>query len=148
LAIHGCIDGFSRKIIWLNVYHTNNDPKVVAGYFLDAVSDHGGCPRIVRGDAGTENVNVKRIQEELMGSSRPGRATASYITGKSTSNQRIEAFWGQLRKQCTDHWIDLLSTLEEAGYFVGDFVDKNIMRFTLTGVIQVRKRCTLTHIKF
>ncbi|ELU13103.1 hypothetical protein CAPTEDRAFT_207614 [Capitella teleta] len=72
-----------------------------------------------------------------MGSSRPGRATASYITAKSTSNQRIEAFWGQLRKQCTDHWIDLLSTLEEAGYFVGDFVDKNIMQFTLTGVIQL-----------
>ena len=25
-AIHGCIDGFSRKLIWLFVSTTNNDP--------------------------------------------------------------------------------------------------------------------------
>ena len=27
LCINGCICGFSCKIIWLNVYQTNNDPK-------------------------------------------------------------------------------------------------------------------------
>ena len=35
LCINGCICGFSRKIIWLNVYQTNNDPKIIGGYFLD-----------------------------------------------------------------------------------------------------------------
>ena len=30
-AIHGCIDGFSRFIIWLESASTNNDPKVT-GY--------------------------------------------------------------------------------------------------------------------
>ena len=28
--IHGCIDGYSRKILWLNVSPTNNDPQVMA----------------------------------------------------------------------------------------------------------------------
>ena len=28
-AIHGCIHGFSRKLIWLFVSTTNNDPLVV-----------------------------------------------------------------------------------------------------------------------
>lgn len=110
----------------------------MAGYFLDAVIEHGGCPRIVRGDAGTENVHVQRIQEQLM-SVRPGGASGSYIKAKSTSNQRIEAFWGQLRKQSMNHWIDLFKTLEDAGYFLGDFVDKNLMQFTFMSLIQVGK---------
>ena len=28
-AIHGCIDGFSRRILWLKVGSTNNNPKVI-----------------------------------------------------------------------------------------------------------------------
>ncbi|KAH3828422.1 hypothetical protein DPMN_130382 [Dreissena polymorpha] len=35
-CIHGAIDGFSRKIIWLEVSDTNNDPKLIARYYLDA----------------------------------------------------------------------------------------------------------------
>ena len=32
--IHGCIDGFSRRIIWLNVARTNNNPAVIAKFFI------------------------------------------------------------------------------------------------------------------
>ena len=28
--IHGAVDGFSRRILWLEVTRSNNDPKVVA----------------------------------------------------------------------------------------------------------------------
>ena len=34
--IHGCIDGWSRKIIWLYVTRSNNQPNNIATYFLDA----------------------------------------------------------------------------------------------------------------
>lgn len=34
LCIHGCIDGFSRYMIWLNLYTTNNDPKLIGGYYM------------------------------------------------------------------------------------------------------------------
>ena len=47
LCINGCICGFTRKIIWLNVYQTNNDPKIIGGYFLDA-KGNGGCPTKIR----------------------------------------------------------------------------------------------------
>lgn len=30
IGIHGCIDGFSRKLIWLNAYVTNKDPMIIA----------------------------------------------------------------------------------------------------------------------
>ena len=32
--IHGCVDGFSRKIIWLKVCRTNNDPKIPASFYI------------------------------------------------------------------------------------------------------------------
>ena len=28
--IHGCIDGYSRQILWLNVSPTNNDPQHIS----------------------------------------------------------------------------------------------------------------------
>lgn len=33
-AIHGCIDGYSKRVIWLHVASTNNDPNVIAFYYL------------------------------------------------------------------------------------------------------------------
>lgn len=135
-GISGCIDGFSRHIIWLNVYTTNNDPRIIAGYFIEALQEYSGCPTVVRADRGTENVRVKQIQEALMGNGRNDHHTA-YIAGTSTANQRIESFWGHLRKQCTEYWICLLNDLQDNGNFVGDFVDKNISQFCFLAIIQV-----------
>ncbi|KAL5506355.1 hypothetical protein EMCRGX_G007977 [Ephydatia muelleri] len=41
--IHACIDGFSQKIIWLELTSTNTDPSVVVKFFLDAVIKLEGC---------------------------------------------------------------------------------------------------------
>ncbi|OWF42828.1 hypothetical protein KP79_PYT24962 [Mizuhopecten yessoensis] len=53
ICINGCLDGFSRKVIWLNAYHTISDPRVIGGYYLSALEKLGGCPLIVRSDKGT-----------------------------------------------------------------------------------------------
>ena len=93
IAIHGCIDGFSRHIVWLHANTTNNDPRVIAGYYIDAVKECGGCPRTVRADMGTENVNVEQMQIFLR------EVQHSFVYGKSVHNQRIESWWSILRKQ-------------------------------------------------
>ncbi|XP_062517795.1 uncharacterized protein LOC134193026 [Corticium candelabrum] len=49
-ACHACIDGFSRRILWLHVAITNNQPDVIAGYFLACIEALGGCPKIIRAD--------------------------------------------------------------------------------------------------
>ena len=53
--IHGCVDGFSGRVLWLKVSRTSNDPAVVAGFYLDTVENEGGCPVILRTDNGTDN---------------------------------------------------------------------------------------------
>ncbi|MEQ2186873.1 hypothetical protein GOODEAATRI_033288, partial [Goodea atripinnis] len=65
ICINGCIEGFSRTIIWLKAAHTSNDPCVIGGYFLEAVEQFGGCPRIIKTDLGTENVLIRDIQTHL-----------------------------------------------------------------------------------
>jgi hypothetical protein len=48
--------------MWIHVASTNNDPKVIAGYFVDCVKQIGGCPKILRADRGTENGSVCTAQ--------------------------------------------------------------------------------------
>ena len=38
-AIHGAIDGFSRKILWLELARSNNSPDNTAMYFLNIVGN-------------------------------------------------------------------------------------------------------------
>ena len=53
-AIHGAIDGYSRKIIWIEVGPSNNNPMVVTSYYLDAVLQAKCVPCTMRCDLGTE----------------------------------------------------------------------------------------------
>ena len=53
--IHGCIDGFSRKVLWLRVCHSNNDPIIPAHLFLTALEKNKICPDLLKTNCGTEN---------------------------------------------------------------------------------------------
>ena len=52
--MHDCIDEFCRKLIWLEVVLPNKNPDVIAHYYLDATSEMGGVPHIIKPDDGTE----------------------------------------------------------------------------------------------
>ena len=56
LVIHGAIDGFSRKILYL-ICANNNKASTVVSYFSHAVTTFG-LPDKVRSDMGGENVDV------------------------------------------------------------------------------------------
>ena len=56
VCIHGCIDGFSWRIMWLEVGSTNSDSRVVANLFVGCVRHVGGTATEVRADYRTENV--------------------------------------------------------------------------------------------
>jgi hypothetical protein len=67
LAVSGCIDGFSRRIVWLQVSCTNNDPRVIGWYYLNAVNSMYVCPTQLRSDRGSENSTAAAIQCCLVG---------------------------------------------------------------------------------
>jgi len=138
IAVHGCVDGFSRHIVWLEAHTTNNNPKLVGGYFVKAVTTLGGCPSIVRADNGTENGHVCAIQQFMRRNDADEfSGQKSFLYGRSTANQRIEFLWGMLRKQCMQFWMDLFSSLSHNGDFCGDALDKAFIQFCFMDIIQV-----------
>ena len=54
VAISGCIDGFSRDIVWMKAYTTNNDPKVTADYFVSSLGWMPGATALTGGLSGTD----------------------------------------------------------------------------------------------
>lgn len=126
-----CIDGYSRKILWLRASYTNHHPAVVATYFLDTVSSAGEYPAHVRSDCGTENGTIAAIQSLVTGS------TASHIYGSSPGNQRIECWWSFFRRSRSQWWLELFEDLTEFGAFhPGCCIEVECLRFCFIDVIQ------------
>jgi hypothetical protein len=82
--VHRAIDGYRRKIIWLEVA---NNPRIIAQYFLDYARQIGRVPHIVRGDRGSENVHVKVIRQFFCRSAHDDfSGQKSFMCGKSVAN--------------------------------------------------------------
>ena len=111
LCIHGCVDGFSRKLLWLKVATTNNDPLVIANYYLEHIKTYKIVPNLIRVDRGTENVFCDDLQVFFTGVAD----SVQYAT--STRNQRIEAFWSRLKKFRLVWWISLFKGMERNGLY-------------------------------
>ncbi|XP_059892813.1 uncharacterized protein LOC132446501 isoform X2 [Gadus macrocephalus] len=108
LVIFGGVDGFSRKVLYLDAA-TNNRANTAFFFFLEATRLHG-VPSRDRGDQGVENVDIAHFMFERRGTGR-----ASFISGKSVHNQRIERMWRDVWMAVTCIFYDVLHTLEEDG---------------------------------
>lgn len=138
ICINGCIDGFSRKIIWLNAYYTSSNPSLIASYYMESVKELEGCPAVMRADMGTENSVVCELQRYLREDDTDAfKGDKSFLYGKSCCNQRIECWWGMFRKECSEYWIQLFKELRNNGDFDGTFLDKNLVLFCFLHIIQV-----------
>lgn len=138
IAIHGCVDGFSRKILWLTASQTNNNPRNVAHNFVKHLKKYKRLPRMVRTDAGTENVIIHRIQMGLRFPHVDNVAGINSVTiGRSTANQRIEMLWSFLMPRFTLFWKGLFTSLIDDGHLNNtDPIHLECIRFCFLPIIQ------------
>ena len=104
--MHGCIDGFSRAIIYLEC-RTDNTAESVVELFNKGIGEFG-LPSRVRGDRGVENVDVARLMIARRGENR-----GSFIAGRSVHNQRIERLWAEVNRVLSALYIGIFKFLEE-----------------------------------
>lgn len=143
-SIHAAIDGYSRRVLWLSVMNSNKNPRNICALYISFIQKLQGIPRKIIGDKGTENVNVALVQRFMRRNHNDNCAGYdSFKYMKSTSNQRIEAFWSQLRRSCTNFWINFFRDLLDSGHYdnsdpihkdcvlfvFGDLVERNLLLF-------------------
>jgi hypothetical protein len=88
LAIYGCIDTASRKLLWLKIWNTNSNPILVAKWYIEALLESHTIPHYLRLDKGTETTTMSTVHAYLR--SKQGDLddpTESIIFGPSPSNQ-------------------------------------------------------------
>ena len=97
---------------------SSNNPKGIANYYLWFIKELDLIPHVVRGNHGTENVIVCRIQRFLRRNHTDSQSKGkSFIYGHSTANQRIESWWSQLFKSMTSWWITFFKDMVVNGLF-------------------------------
>ncbi len=117
LCIHGCIDGFSRRIMWLEAAASNNNPQVICNFFVNCIGKLQGLPCVVRADRGSENVNLELMQRILrqVGGGRLDIHETTFLYGSSPANQRIEAWWSKFPSLAMEAWICHFAQLADSG---------------------------------
>ncbi|KAF5340537.1 hypothetical protein D9758_015819 [Tetrapyrgos nigripes] len=109
IVIHGCVDGYSRKVTGLQA-NTNNKASTVLKMFIKACRRYG-MPSRVRGDRGGENRDVSILMILRRGANR-----GSFIWGSSTHNTRIERLWVEVGAQFARPWRAFFFRLEDLHY--------------------------------
>lgn len=137
--IHGAVDGYSRKVLWLEVVRSNNSPRVPARLFLDTVKEVKGCPVLLRTDCGTENGMMAAMQCFFRVDGRDEFAgEKAHQYGTSTRNQRIENWWSHFRKMRSHWWINFFKDMCSSGLLnLGNELDKECLWFCFHAVLNM-----------
>lgn len=136
LVIHGCIDGFSRRIMFLKCSNNNKAATVLNLFVCTVENDGGRWPSRIRVDHGVENVDVCEAMVQARGEGR-----GSFIAGPSTHNQRIERLWRDVFRCVCHLFYYIFYGMEQAGLL---HTDDPVHLFTLHLVFQPRINQALT----
>ena len=137
LGIYGCIDTFSRKILFLFVCITNSNPLLVGKMYIEHLLKIKLLSRYLRIDRGTETGKMATIHAYLV--NKMGimdDATDSIIYGPSTSN-KIERWWRDLHERLEKYFkAQLRELLEGHEYDPNSSHDRQLIAYVYIPIVQ------------
>lgn len=137
LAIYGCLDCFSRKLMFIKVWESNSNPLIIAKFYMEYLVNSKEMPRFLRIDKGTETGDMGTIHTYLI--DKHGNfenPTDSVVYGPSTSN-KIERWWRDLHERM-ELFIkqELRNLLHNFDYDPVSELDRDCLKFIFIPVVQ------------
>ena len=130
--MHGRIDGFSRRLIWLEVSSSSNKNRK-----LDAVKQLQNIPKKLKADDGTKHGIIQPIHILLRDSVGDNSSVNSFSIVPLTHNQRIEAYWSKLLQDRIGWWQDFFRDMVDLELFNPAFrVLVDCLKFCFIGVLR------------
>ncbi|KZT33772.1 hypothetical protein SISSUDRAFT_1088133 [Sistotremastrum suecicum HHB10207 ss-3] len=102
LFLHVGLEVFSGRVLWLKIWWTNRNPRLVCSWYLDVIEELGFMPELTQSDRGSENHGIANAQTDLRHILLPslGETLQHRWRGKNR-NIKPEIFWSRLRR----HWV-------------------------------------------
>ena len=117
VCIYGCLDTFSRKILYLFVCYSNSDPRMIGKKYLEYLCREKIMPSFSRIDKGTETGKMATVHVYLINKFEVmDDPVEAVIYGPSTSN-KIERWWRDLHERLENYFkIQLTQLLRDGQY--------------------------------
>ncbi|PSS37790.1 hypothetical protein PHLCEN_2v357 [Hermanssonia centrifuga] len=139
LFLHIGIELHSGLILWLKLWWTNRNPRLVCSWYLDTVEALGYVmPLLTQSDPGTENNGIANAQTELRHQQDP--ALSDLLQHKFKGNKgniKPEIAWRRLRYTFTPGFEDLIERgILEGLYDPDDSLERLVFHYIFIPWIQ------------
>ena len=137
IGIYGCLDTFSRKVLYLHVVPSNSDPNVIGNMYLSYLRQSLSLPNYLRVDRGTETGKMATIQMFLTDKlDILDRPADSVIYGTSTNN-KIERFWRDLHESMEKYFKEQLNyLLQNREYVKENEIQRRLIAYIYIPILQ------------
>ncbi|KAJ7084177.1 hypothetical protein C8R43DRAFT_1051851 [Mycena crocata] len=132
LFLHLGIDPYSGRLLWLRIWWTNRNPKLITSYYIGACRIAGGIPLITQSDLGSENygiANCHTVTRQRLDPSLAGTLQHKWMS-KKAMNVKPEATWSQMRRQFSPGFENILEEGVAQGlYSINKPLEKLVFRW-------------------
>ncbi|KIK32075.1 hypothetical protein CY34DRAFT_760918 [Suillus luteus UH-Slu-Lm8-n1] len=131
LFLHVGIEPFSGHILWLKIWWTNRNPRLICGWYCDTVQTLGAMPLVTQSDPSTENNGIANGHTMLRHLQDPALArTLQHKFKGQHRNIKPEIFWSQLRRRWAPGFEDVLDFgLNNGIYNPDDALERLVFHF-------------------
>ncbi|KAL0568261.1 hypothetical protein V5O48_013733 [Marasmius crinis-equi] len=131
LALHHGVEPVAGPVLWMNVWWTNNNPRIVLSYYLDWVERVGYTSLVTQSDPGSENFGISNGHTALRHWHDPQmKGTLCHRWMRSKKNIKPEISWSQYRRRFAPGFEDILEWGVERGiYDAKNPIEKLVFRY-------------------
>lgn len=137
LGVYGCLDTFSRKIMFLFVCFSNSNPLNIGKKYLEFLYENHYAPKYIRIDRGTETGKMAAMHSYVMNVvGNFENPSDSVIYGPSPTN-KIERWWRDLHHRLEKYFKEQLKhLLDTNAYDPENIEDRKMLAYIYIPVIQ------------